>query len=1003
MISAHLRVLLGLAGAGVGAAALLIGAGAWTLARGPIPLAPLVPRIERALAAEWPDYQISIGDLAISAGAGFAVGIRAFDVRAARADGAAALRVPEMAVSLSALALARGEVAPRRIALAAPVASLRVGGASAAGELRTALAESSGGSGFAARLRALDVTHATVVLDGAGGERVFTLPRVALRRESGVLTANARLSTELEGETLAIDVAARRDANDGSARVAASFVDLNPARLAGLAPELAPAARFDAPLSGEVAFARGADGGAGALAFDVTAGAGEFEAPPPYAPGTRFAMIGARAAGRLEDGFRRVAFDALEIDFGGPALALEGAFGGDWTKPDVTLDLVARAAPVDELGAYWPPAAAPNARVWVMERMSGGTLDEFALRVSVAGDEWELPYLPADRVTGRVAITGASVRYLDDLPAVDGIAAAGEFDAELFTLDVAGGRSGPLEIHGGAVEIRDAPDGAGYARIEAAFSGGVGETLAVLDRPPLRLVSPLGLDPARMSGAMRGELTVRLPLAEDAGMEAVAVSVAAQIEEAAMELSGDRLRRVHDGSGTLTVDKDGFELAGEAALDGVPGTLLWREGFGPDKRRRVAVSTVLDAAARDRFGLGFDWLSGPVAAELEASASGGGPMAAAVSVDAAAAAAALPALQWEKPPGAPASASATLVLDDDGSVGKVARFEIAADGLAAAGSAAPVGGGGWTARLERLRLGRTDVSGVVRTGGGAATALLDGARLDLRAAFRSGGADPPPPFVLSAKVSELVVDDSLSLADATVLVSHDGRVLERAAVDGLLPGGAPIALRVREGADGGPRALTVSTEDAGQAFDALGLTPNMVGGTLNLDGEIGVDGDPEAVRGELLVSGFRMVDAPVLARLLSLISVTGALETLGGEGLSFDSFRAPYDYRGGVLTLDGAVASGVSLGVTMDGAVDFGRNTVDISGNVVPFYGLNAVVGAVPLVGDLLTGGDKEGVFAAPYSVSGDREDPAISVNPLAMALPGVLRNFMPGAASPGG
>lgn len=87
----------------------------------------------------------------------------------------------------------------------------------------------------------------------------------------------------------------------------------------------------------------------------------------------------------------------------------------------------------------------------------------------------------------------------------------------------------------------------------------------------------------------------------------------------------------------------------------------------------------------------------------------------------------------------------------------------------------------------------------------------------------------------------------------------------------------------------------------------------------------------------------------------------------------------------------------------MDGAVDFGRNTVDISGNVVPFYGINAVVGAVPLVGDLLTGGDKEGVFAAPYSVSGDREDPAISVNPLAMALPGVLRNFMPGAGSPGG
>ena len=999
MIAAYVRVFLGLAGAGVGLAALLLGAGAWTLARGPVPLAPLIPRIERAIAEEWPGYRVSLGDLAISAGAGFAVGIRAFDVRAARADGALALRAPEAAVSLSALALARGEVAPRRIALAAPVASVRGGGG-----LRTALAEAPGGSGFGARLRAVDVTHATVVLeDGAGGERVFTIPYMALRRESNVLRANARLSTELEGETLAIDVAGRHDAGDGSARVAASFVDLTPARLAGLAPEFAAAAQFDAPLSGEIAFARGADGGAGALAFDVTAGAGEFAAPPPYAPGTRFAMTGARAAGRVEDGFRRVAFDALEIDFGGPALALEGAFGGDWTKPDVALDLVARALPVDELGAYWPPAAAPNARIWVMEHMSGGMLDEFALRVSVAGEEWELPYLPADRVAGRVAITGAGVRYHDDLPAVDGVAAAGEFDAELFTLEVDGGRSGPLEILGGAVEIRDAPGGEGYARIAAEFSGEIGETLAVLDRPPLQLVSPLGLDPARMSGAMRGELTVRLPLAEEAGLEAVAVSVAARLEDAAMALAGDRLHRIHDGSGTLTVGKDGFELAGDAALDGVPGTLLWREGFGPDKKRRIAVATVLDAAARDRFGLGFDWLSGPVAVELDASASGGGPMAAAVALDAAAAAVSLPALHWEKPPGAPAAARATLVLDDDGSVGEVARFEIAADGLAAAGSAAPTGDGGWTARLERLRAGRTDVSGVVRTGNGAATALLDGASLDLRAAVRGDGADPPPPFVLSAKVSELALDDSLSLADATVHASHDGRVLKRAAVDGLLPGGAPLSLRLREGSDGGPRLLTASAEDAGRVFDALGLTPNMVGGTLAMDAELGVDGDPEAARGELRVNGFRMVDAPVLARLLNLISITGALESLGGDGLSFDSLRAPYEYSGGVLTVDGAVASGVSLGVTMDGAIDFRRDTVDVSGNVVPFYGVNAVVGAVPLVGDLLTGGDREGVFAAPYSVSGDREDPAISVNPLAMVLPGILRKFMPGAASSGG
>ena len=1000
MIAAYVRVFLGLAGAGVGLTALLLGAGAWVLARGPVPLAPLIPRIERAIAEEWPEYRVSLGDLAISAGAGFAVGIRAFDVRAARADGALALRVPEAAVSLSALALARGEVAPRRIALVAPVASVRGGGG-----LRTALAEAPGGSGFGARLRAVDIAHATVVLDdGASGDHVFTIPYMTLRRDSEVMHANARLSTELEGETLAIDVAGRHDAGDGSARVAASFVDLTPALLAGLAPELAAAAQFDAPLSGEVAFARRADGGAGALAFDVTAGAGEFAAPPPYAPGTRFAMAGARAAGRVEDGFRQVAFDALEIDFGGPALALEGAFGGDWTKPDVALDLVARALPVDELGAYWPPAAAPNARIWVMEHMSGGMLDEFALRVSVAGEEWELPYLPADRVAGRVAITGAGVRYHDDLPAVDGVAAAGEFDAELFTLEVDGGRSGPLEI---PRRRRRDPRRAGRRGLRAHRGG-------VLRRGRR---NPGGSGPPAAAAGLAAGARPRAHVRRDAGrIDGAAAAGGRGRPGGGRRLGRGAARGRGDGARRRPLPSHPRRLRD---AHGRQGRLRTRRRCGAGRRPGNPALARGFRAGQEAPDRGCDGPRRGGARPLRARGSTGSPGRSPWSWTRQRPAAG----RWRRRssstrrrrrcrcrpctgrrrPARPPPPAATLVLDDDGSVGEVARFEIAADGLAAAGSAAPTGDGGWTARLERLRAGRTDVSGVVRMGNGAATALLDGASLDLRAAVRGDGADPPPPFVLSARVSELALDDSLSLADATVHASHDGRALKRAAVDGLLPGGAPLSLQLREGSDGGPRMLTVSAEDAGQVFDALGLTPNMIGGTLAMDAELGVDGDPEAARGELLVSGFRMVDAPVLAQLLNLISITGALESLGGDGLSFDSLHAPYEYRGGVLTLDGAVASGVSLGVTMDGAIDFRRDTVDVSGNVVPFYGVNAVVGAVPLVGDLLTGGDKEGVFAAPYSVSGDREDPAISVNPLAMVLPGILRKFMPGAASSGG
>ena len=66
---------------------------------------------------------------------------------------------------------------------------------------------------------------------------------------------------------------------------------------------------------------------------------------------------------------------------------------------------------------------------------------------------------------------------------------------------------------------------------------------------------------------------------------------------------------------------------------------------------------------------------------------------------------------------------------------------------------------------------------------------------------------------------------------------------------------------------------------------------------------------------------------------------------------------------------------------------------VDIRGTVVPAYALNSVLGHIPVLGDLLTGGEKGGgVFAANYSMSGTIDEPKILVNPLSALTPGFLR-----------
>ena len=188
---------------------------------------------------------------------------------------------------------------------------------------------------------------------------------------------------------------------------------------------------------------------------------------------------------------------------------------------------------------------------------------------------------------------------------------------------------------------------------------------------------------------------------------------------------------------------DGFELSGEARVDGVPADVVWRESFASETaegRRRISFSTVLDTANRERLGLGVSWLKGPVAVEGRVVADEGKATTIDIDLDAGEAAADLPSLPWLKPAGVPAVGHASLALDDDG-IAEVSRFELSSDDLETAGAASRRDDGVWKVSLERFVSGRTDVSGEILAGDDSVTALLQGAALDLRAAGQSGTAE----------------------------------------------------------------------------------------------------------------------------------------------------------------------------------------------------------------------------------------------------------------------
>jgi hypothetical protein len=89
-------------------------------------------------------------------------------------------------------------------------------------------------------------------------------------------------------------------------------------------------------------------------------------------------------------------------------------------------------------------------------------------------------------------------------------------------------------------------------------------------------------------------------------------------------------------------------------------------------------------------------------------------------------------------------------------------------------------------------------------------------------------------------------------------------------------------------------------------------------------------------------------------------------------------------------------ASGLSVGFTLDGTIDLSDDSqpVDFSGTIIPAYAINSALGHIPLLGEILTGGKGEGMFAATYRVVGPVDDTRVSVNPLAVLAPGILRQL---------
>ncbi|MEQ8827700.1 MAG: AsmA-like C-terminal domain-containing protein, partial [Parvibaculum sp.] len=182
------------------------------------------------------------------------------------------------------------------------------------------------------------------------------------------------------------------------------------------------------------------------------------------------------------------------------------------------------------------------------------------------------------------------------------------------------------------------------------------------------------------------------------------------------------------------------------------------------------------------------------------------------------------------------------------------------------------------------------------------------------------------------------------------------------------------------------------SNDAGTIFRALDFTRSIRGGALEAAGKYDDTKPGSPLSGMLSIDKFRIVNAPVLANILTLGSLTGISDTMRGEGIFFDRLELPFAFTESRINVTDARMSGPAIGLTMEGQVDRAGDLIDMEGTLVPAYTINSFLGQVPVLGPIIVGREGEGIFAITYSVRGKADDPTVVVNPLSAIAPGFLR-----------
>ena len=462
----------------------------------------------------------------------------------------------------------------------------------------------------------------------------------------------------------------------------------------------------------------------------------------------------------------------------------------------------------------------------------------------------------------------------------------------------------------------------------------------------------------------------------------------------------------------------GLQAKGTATLDGQTADISATAGFDS---KQPAINFNLQTTAGNtmlrRFGLdsgsrGKQGITGTVPLNVLITQDTRGKSTVTLKADLTNAALGVTALGWAKASGSAGHVDVAAQLDGPAGV-SIQKISAHAPGLAI--EAASDGAVQGRLIISQLQIGATVGSGYIvapERGQGTWLVNLSGAALDVTGMVNPGevngggkAATPAPTPTNTGAASGPLWRATLKF-DRLLMAATPAPVLQNLVFTGDGQGGtlfdgqasaageAKQAVKfslVRTASAPHLETMHLETDDGGYLLRCLDEYQNLQGGLTSVEATYD---DQTDLNGQIAIQKFRLLKAPILGKILQGLSLYGMLEATSGPGLAFDQLTAPFAISNGVLTLKNARAFSDSLGLTASGTLGLNDGTIDLDTTVIPAYALNSAPGKIPILGKLFSAETGGGLFAMSATVTGQRSDPTVTVNPLSALTPGLLRSL---------